>query len=379
VYIPHNRISAFFSNITALFKTLFYYDVNSLYPTVMANHEMPIGKPIAFEGNIRNVDPNAYGFFYCKITSPEYLEHPILQRRLNTSEGMRTIAGLGSWEGWISSIEMDNAVKFGYTFEILKGYQFEKGFIFKEYVNKMYELRKEYSKDHAMNLIAKLLMNSLYGKFGMKLEQTELAIYDTSTEAGKEFFYEMIESWGETIQDFIKFDNKFLIIRNTLMSYKYDEELDMYHGVDVNIAIASAITAGARVNMSIFKNNPDYKLYYSDTDSIVIDQPLPEEFVGTNLGQLKLEHTIDRAVFLAPKVYGLVDTDGQEIIKVKGVTHELATELHINDLEQLLVKDSSKEFNQEKWFKKVIEGTISISDVAYTLKVTSNKIALFYT
>jgi hypothetical protein len=38
-----------------------------------------------------------------------------------------------------------------------------------------------------------------------------------------------------------------------------------------------------------------------------------------------------------------------------------------NDLAQLLYKDSSREFTQEKWYKKVLEGTISVSDVAYTL------------
>ena len=35
--------------------------------------------------------------------------------------------------------------------------------------------------------------------------------------------------------------------------------------------------------------------------------------------------------------------------------------------------DSSKEFTLEKWFKKFIEGTISILDVVYTLKATSNR------
>ena len=57
--------------------------------------------------------------------------------------------------------------------------------------------------------------------------------------------------------------------------------------------------------------------------------------VGKDLGQMKLEHIINKAVFLAPKVYGLIDTEGNQIIKVKG--------------------------------------EITISDVAYTLKVTSNK------
>jgi hypothetical protein len=78
---------------------LFDYDVNSLYPNAMKNNPMPVGKPVPFEGDIRKVVPDAFGFFYCKITSPEYLEHPILQKRINTKEGPRTIAGLGSWEG----------------------------------------------------------------------------------------------------------------------------------------------------------------------------------------------------------------------------------------------------------------------------------------
>lgn len=82
----------------------------------MAKHYMPLGKPIVFEGDIRQYESDSYGFFYCKITSPAFLLHPILQRRIKTSEGLRTIAGLGSWEGWIYSTEMDNAARFGYQF-----------------------------------------------------------------------------------------------------------------------------------------------------------------------------------------------------------------------------------------------------------------------
>jgi len=369
VYIPHNKIISVFTKIASILLKLYYYDVNSLYPFVMAKFQMPIGKPISFEGDIRKYDINAYGFFYCKITSPSDLKHPLLQRRIKTSEGMRTIAGLGSWNGWVCSEEMDNAVKYGYTFEILHGYQFETGNIFENYVLKMYNLRQEYDKSNAMNLIAKLLMNSLYGKFGMKLDSTEIDMYDTSTEEGENTLRKMMDIWGETIEDYVKIDNHYLIIRNTRLSIKYNEKEDMYHGQDINIAIASAITAGARVHMSYFKNNPLFNLYYSDTDSAVTDSPIPAHMVGSGLGQMKLEHTINRAVFLAPKVYGLEDMDGNEIIKVKGITHNTACELTLNDLEQLLVKDSSREFNQEKWYKKVIEGEISIKDVAYTLKV----------
>ena len=370
VFIPHNKIE---NTINKYFTKLFYYDVNSLYPFIMANTPMPVGKPTYFEGDIRSLEANAFGYFYCKITSPTYLEHPILQRRILTSEGLRTIAGLGSWEGWIFSGEMDNAMKKGYTFEILKGYQFEKGYIFKDYINKMYNLRLQYDKGHPMNLIAKLLMNSLYGKFGMKLDTTRIEMFDTSNEIENSIFNELLEVSGETLQDFIQIDSHFITVRKSILSYKYNEEDDVFHGLDVNIGIASAITAGARMWMSVLKNNPDFNLYYSDTDSVVVDKQLPEFMVGKELGQLKLEHVIERAVFLAPKVYGLVDVDGSEVIKVKGITKEMLADIHINDLEQLLIKDSSREFTQTKWYKKVIEGEISVSDVAYTLKVTSNK------
>ena len=81
VYKPHNRITPWLSSNNIQYQTLYCYDVNGLYPTVMAN--MPIGIPKVFEGNINKFDPageaNAFGFFYCEITSPIFLDHPILQ------------------------------------------------------------------------------------------------------------------------------------------------------------------------------------------------------------------------------------------------------------------------------------------------------------
>lgn len=370
VYKPHNQVGELFSRTL---KKLYYYDVNSLYPTAMALADMPIGKPTSFEGDILKQDTNPFGFFHCKITSPDNMLHPLLQRRIRTSEGLRTIAGLGSWEGWIFSEEMNNAKKYGYQFEILRGYLFERGDLFFQYVTRMYDLRKQYDKSHAMNLIAKLLLNSLYDKFGMKTDITKVEMFDLSTPSGEKEFEELLNIYGEAIHDYVRFDDTVIIVRDSSIELKYDESEDMYHGLDINIAIASAITSYARVTMSHFKNNPDYNLYYSDTDSVVIDKELPEEMVGNNLGQLKLEHTIKKAVFLAPKVYGLIDTNGDKIIKVKGISNSISNDLEFRDLFGLLYKDSSLEFTQEKWFKKVMEGEITISDMAYKLKATSNK------
>ena len=43
-----------------------------------------------------------------------------------------------------------------------------------------------------------------------------------------------------------------------------------------------------------------------------------------------------------------------------------------------MVKDSSKDFIQSKWFKELFSGNIKVSEVAYKLKVTNNKRSPIY-
>jgi DNA polymerase type B, organellar and viral len=221
-------------------------------------------------------------------------------------------------------------------------------------------------------------MNSLYGKFGMKPAQNIVEIYDTTSDDEKLNLHNTLEVCGETVNDQIQIGHHVVIVRKNLSNVKYDEENDLFHGADINVGIASMITSAARMHMSQFKNNPKYKLYYSDTDSIVIDQPLSEEKVGNALGQLKLEYEISRAVFLAPKVYGFISTDGEEVIKVKGISKQNLKDLHLPELSSLLFENARMEFTQEKWFKKIIEGDITIQQVAYNLRVTTLKRAPIY-
>jgi DNA polymerase family B len=108
-----------------------------------------------------------YGFFYCKIIISNNLLYPILQIYHNSKDGLRTIAPLGEWEGIYFSEELYNAEKYGYKFEVLWGYIFESDYIFKDFVDNIYILRLNYPKSDPMNYIAKLLLNSLYGRFGM--------------------------------------------------------------------------------------------------------------------------------------------------------------------------------------------------------------------
>jgi hypothetical protein len=89
------------------------------------------------------------------------------------------------------------------------------------------------------------------------------------------------------------------------------------------------------------------------------------------MGQFKLEHTIRVAAFIAPKVYGFITDKGEEIIKVKGLKSIIPNTFA--DLYGLLIKDSKLDFTQEKWYKSIFEGKISVLDVAYRLKSTTNK------
>jgi hypothetical protein len=148
-------------------KKIYAYDVNSLYPFVMKEFPYPVGAPTYFEGDISAGEKNAFGFFYVNITSPKDLLHPILQIHHKTGDGTRTVSPLGKFSGWFFSEELYNAKKYGYEFEVLRGYLFEKGNIFTDYVDNLYNLRLTYPKTDPMNYISKILLNSLYGRFGM--------------------------------------------------------------------------------------------------------------------------------------------------------------------------------------------------------------------
>lgn len=114
---------------------------------------MPVGFPTCFKGNIRAIDPNAFGFFYCNIIAPDNLKHPILQTHVKINNMTRTIAPIGNWSDMLFSMEMDNAMKVGYKFEILWGYTFDKENIFKDYVDFLYGLRNQYPKSDPLILL----------------------------------------------------------------------------------------------------------------------------------------------------------------------------------------------------------------------------------
>jgi hypothetical protein len=115
-----------------------------------------------------------------------------------------------------------------------------------------------------MNMKAKLLLNSLYGRFGMK---DDLPI---TTIIKKDEYSSCVKKHGEdNLNNIIDLGN------HQLLQFKDKNNLegcsarkDSFKGVNVNIAIASAVTAYARVYMS-----PPF--------SFIAKDPSPKERVAT--------------------------------------------------------------------------------------------------
>jgi len=353
-------------------RKIYGYDVNALYPTVMGKNKLPVGSPTYFSGDITKIDNNAFGFFYCNITTPDNLKNPIIQTHIKTNDGLKTVAPLGNWSDMIFSEEMYNAMKFGYKFEVKWGYTFNSDFVFELFVSDLYKIRLDYPKSDPMNYIAKIIMNSLYGRFGM---DDNFIISEIISKENFEKYEELDKD--NSILDVIELDNN-LLVQSKNSKVELDTLLDNGSEThNVNIAIAAAITAYARIHMTQFKNNDKFNLYYTDTDSAYIDSPLDENLIGSNLGLMKLECICNDAVFLTPKVYSLITNSGV-IKKIKGLSTESISRITFNDLVNLIGKESKLESKQEKWYKNISNGNITIKEQIYTLKVTSNKIDLFH-
>lgn len=106
------------------------------------------------------------------------------------------------------------------------------------------------------------------------------------------------------------------------------------------MGVAASITGYSRIYMSLFKDNPLFKLYYSDTDSAYVNVDLEQIYphlVGNKLGQLKLEHEFLKAVFLAPKVYGGINNWNDSTVKIKVLTVNYLLMIYQDFLKKIII------------------------------------------
>jgi len=278
---------SYFGGRTEIFKftgeNLNYYDVNSLYPYVMDKYPMPVGVPI--KSFMMDIDD--FGIAYADIKAPKDLDIPVLPYRLDTQYYKKLIFPVGNFSGWYNTPELQKAHEKGYEINIKYGYKFEKYHIFREYVTEFYKMKNQAEPDTVEYQSSKLLMNMLYGKFGQRREREEIIFFPKDI-AG----LEPLDIHGE------------------LDIYKKDV---ISKSNQVLPAIASFVTTYAR--LELFKlldgNNP----YYCDTDSIVTQEKLK---TGKQLGELKLEAKIKKAIFLRPKMYAIeIDPSNRKLNKNK--------------------------------------------------------------
>jgi hypothetical protein len=61
-----------------------------------------------------------------------------------------------------------------------------------------------------------------------------------------------------------------------------------------------------------------------DTDGIKLTTELDPSLIGSELGKMKDEGSFKEGVFIAPKVYGLIDDQANAIVKVKGLKEPIS-------------------------------------------------------
>jgi len=288
---------------------VYLYDVKSMYPSVMRDNEYPVRLVKYIE------NANLYTYYrlrrngYLVIADVEVETYlPIVPYK-----DKRLMAPIGRFRTVLTSVEMDYLLENGgkiHKIYALAYYQCKK--IFDDYVNFFYErkLKAEQEKDVTNFMFYKILLNSLYGKFGQKSPRWK---------------------YVGNIDDVNYVDYRITIEpetgkRRSMRTYAGVVEMSTSEGEskDSFVAIAAFVTAYAWVKLCKYIQTAGWEnVYYCDTDSVFVNEEGRRQLeasgcVGDALGMLEL-----KSVVPAMKIYGLKDYelyyDNRVEIKLKGV------------------------------------------------------------
>jgi hypothetical protein len=145
-----------------------------------------------------------------------------------------------------------------------------------------------------------------------------------------------------------------------------------------NVAIASAITAYARIHMIPFKLNTD--CYYTDTDSIFTASTLDPSQIGLDLGLMKQElngELVKEAYFLGIKQYGYsfmgVEDGVKKLIKSSVFAGVKRDSLTLNQIKHLYKGGEIDITIPTKFIKSLKNLSIKIKDIDITIKANREK------
>jgi len=248
------------------------YDVNSMYPYVMANYNHPLGSSYCKTSRMKD---NRVSF--ARITATSNGALPMPYKGLSFPHGKR--------EFWACSHEIFTGLELGVLkiHKIHECYQFNHVQSFAEFIDKFAAIKVacEESGDKGGRLFAKLLMNSSYGKFGQNPRNyTDCELFDDIKEL-TEKGYTYTSQLGDKLIGSKPTD---------LKPYSFN-----------NVAIAASITSASRAELMrglAHAENP----IYCDTDSIIAEN-LHMELHDSKLGAWKTEAQADTMYIAGKKLY----------------------------------------------------------------------------
>lgn len=282
--------------------TFYYLDVNSMYPYVMKNKPYPY-KLIAVltKCSVPHLIRlcKDYAVIADVVISPT---KPAIRRHTKD----KTLYPCYPCRVVLTTPELNYCIMNDWIVAVNKVTVYEQDFIFTAYVDDLYNMRKRFKEENndVYAEICKLMLNSLYGRFGIR--SRSIVPLDTEIE----------------LLDGIDFvcgykDKKIKGVYH--IGDKFYTEIDAGEGDNSFPAIASTVTGYARMYLwSLIEIAGLENVYYTDTDSLITNEEgykrlLP--FVNpTELGYLKLEGIANYLQIRSRKDY----TFG-EITKLKGI------------------------------------------------------------
>lgn len=261
------------------------YDANSEYPSVMLTGIYPT----SYRGGFTTEYNGTHGIYHIRYRQRDHRYKPVLR---DEKTGEFTYEG----EGVYVQPEIEAMLsKGGEILEVIEGYVYvDTGNPFQEFISRWWKVRAEAtaSGNDALAFTVKILMNSLYGKFGQK-EEGWILKYLTPDEQ----------------IDLMRNKHRIKIVGDFTLVWEHR------HSENTFVSVAAYITAQARqwlyAKMCEAQDSGGI-LWATDTDSIHVEGITVE--TGTGLGEWKLEFE-GNAVYLGKKLYALEDV----AVKAKGV------------------------------------------------------------
>ena len=320
-------------------------DVNSLYPSVMYNEILPFGEPFFYEGEYK--EDKVYPLYIQRLTCSFKLKEgkiPTIQikhSRFVDNEYL-TDSGIEPVALTLTSIDLklffeqydvyDLHYECGWKFKGMRG-------LFTSYIDKWIEIKNEstINGNKGMRQVAKIMLNSLYGKFATSLDvQSKIPYLEDD-----------IVKYRLSEKD--KKEGVYLPMGAFITSY----------GRDRIIRTSQAIKT-----YSLEKYGKD--LYcYSDTDSIHTLLPIEElekfcEIDDVKLGAWKHESHFTRAKFIRQKTY-LEEIDGEINITCAGLPNRCYDQVTWENFKEGLKVDGKLAF-------KHVKGGVNLVETEFTIK-----------